>query len=309
VYFKCPTCYIHEPVAQINGDTVYFVYGLSKPRYFGMIGKKFYGVAVVNSKTGEVKIYKKDEIPAWITVKYPESLVEEWFSVWGKYINGLINYITTKRDVKIPTGEIICDQDSGVIVRGTDVQLIYTDNGHVFWYSLFRPVKSTQSSVGIAFLDMDTGKIYYIKLAGKVISDEMATNNIYTALGADIKTMMPTEPILYIVNNHYFYVSPIISIRTSEIVKYAVVDAINSKVYIDDTFKGALEKYVNTVVQSPTERVQILNKLVSEYSETSQEIISEHKNTVAKIIIINGNQTIVIPIAENSTIKIEIQNG
>lgn len=152
---------------EIGDDgTPYYVQSLYKE--YGLSGKKRYDefkVAVLNSVTGETKVYDLKDTPAEIDAPLTSAVASSMNRYYGKYGKGWLNSLFSKDDVKVPT-------TNGIYSSGAVTPLV-SKNGELLYFTDFTSDDQKQdSALGYSLINARTGTMeFYRDTKGMMDSD------------------------------------------------------------------------------------------------------------------------------------------
>lgn len=279
---------------EIGDDgTPYYVTTLYKE--YGLSGKKRYDkfkVGVLNSVTGQAKVYDLKDTPEYIDAPLTSAVASSMNNYFGKYGKGWLNSIFTKDDVKQPT--------SNGIYSGGAVTPLMSKSGHLLYFTDFTSDDAKQdSALGYSLIDARTGIMeYYRDNKGMMDSDGAISiaEKIYPEKKWDAKM-----PILYNVEGVPTWIISLLDVNG--IFKgYVYVSATDSDIVVDgNDAQKTLEAYkvrlsmkgsnnrntTKTELESISGEVQRVNKVVIDGTETVSFLLKGN-NTVYTISTSNN---------------------
>jgi hypothetical protein len=114
----------------------------------GFSGNEVTGVATIDVQTGEVQRYSLAGMPRWIDRAQPEEIVEEQLSDRGMYVHGFWN-----------------PSDKDRLRVSGDVDLVYSHEGHAYWFAGLTSLSSDAGLVGFVLVDSRTKQVRHFKIA------------------------------------------------------------------------------------------------------------------------------------------------
>ncbi len=210
---------------EIGDDgTPYYVQSLYKE--YGLSGKKRYDdfkTAVLNSVTGETKVYDLKDVPKEIDAPLTSAVASSVNNYYGKYGKGWLNSLFSKDDVKEPT-------TNGIYSSGAVTPLV-SKSGELFYFTDFTSDDEKQdSALGYSLINARTGTMeFYRDNKGMMDSDGAIaiSEKIYPEKKWEAKM-----PILYNVEGVPTWIISLLD--TNGIFKgYVYISATDSDVLVD----------------------------------------------------------------------------
>ncbi|MGO2083664.1 DNA-binding protein [Vagococcus sp.] len=271
---------------EIGDDgTPYYVTTLYKE--FGVSGKKRYDqfkVGVLNSETGQTKVYELEETPKDIDAPLTSAVASSMNNYFGLYGKGWLNSVFTKDDVKQPTS-------NGIYSSGAVTPLM-SKSGDLLYFTDFTSDDSKQdSALGYSLINARTGVMeYYRDNKGMMDSDGAISiaEKIYPEKKWDAKM-----PILYNVEGVPTWIISLLDVNG--IFKgYVYVSATDSDIVVDgNDAQKTLEAYkVKLSMKGSNNR---------NTKKAEKEIISGEVLRVNKLMI-DGTETVSFLLKEDSTV-------
>ncbi|MEG0550768.1 MAG: DNA-binding protein [Vagococcus sp.] len=267
---------------EIGDDgTPYYVQTLYKE--YGISGKKRYDkfkVAVLNSESGETKVYDLKDAPTEIDAPLTSSIASSMNNYYGKYGKGWLNSLFSKDDVKQPT-------TNGIYSSGAVTPLM-SKSGELLYFTDFTSDDEKQdSALGYSLINARTGVMeFYRDKKGMMDSDGAIAiaEKIYPEKKWEAKM-----PILYNIEGVPTWIISLLD--TNGIFKgYVYISASDSDILVDGTdaektlqafkvklsLKGSNNKNVNKADLKKVEgKVTRVNKVVIDGSETASFMLEE----------------------------------
>lgn len=209
-----------------NDGTPYYVQSLYKE--YGLSGKKRYDsfkTAVLNSVTGETKVYDLKDVPEEIDAPLTSAVASSMNNYYGKYGKGWLNSLFSKDDVKIPT-------TNGIYSSGAVTPLV-SKTGELLYFTDFTSDDEKQdSALGYSLINARTGTMeFYRDTKGMMDSDGAIaiSEKIYPEKKWEAKM-----PILYNIEGVPTWIISLLD--TNGIFKgYVYISATDSDILVDGT--------------------------------------------------------------------------
>jgi hypothetical protein len=208
----------------------------------GMSTTQVTGVAVVDVQTGKIQWYKPEDAPSFVNRIYPEWLVYERITNWGRYPNGYFHW----------------SNNEGLLQPCEGMDIVQTKQGCCYYVGL-QAINGTLDTEGYMLVDIRTGKATYYKRDG--ISEIEAVgvlkssdydgegegkkgNNLASQVREGILHI--TEPVFYNIEGHNTFFATYVS-NTSLTVKYYAFCSADYKdvVGIGKTLEEAKAAYIS----------------------------------------------------------------
>lgn len=206
--------------------TPYYVQTLYKE--YGLSGKKRYDtfkVAVLNSISGESKIYDLKDVPQEIDAPLTSSVASSMNRYYGKYGKGWLNSLFSKDDVKQPT-------TNGIYASGAVTPLMSKEGSLLYFTDFTSDDAKQDSALGYSLINARTGVMeFYRDKKGMMDSDGAIAiaEKIYPEKKWDAKM-----PILYNIEGVPTWIISLLD--TNGIFKgYVYISATDSDVLVDGT--------------------------------------------------------------------------
>ena len=123
------------------------------------------GIIIMDPTNGKTTYYGMDEIPSWVDRVYPENVLMDYISYYGKYGKGFTNSLFKQEGVINPTST----------TATTSYEVIYIDGEAYLWTGMVSANASGSSDAnGIMLASLKTGEITYYKTSG--VSESHAMN-------------------------------------------------------------------------------------------------------------------------------------
>lgn len=186
------------------------------------------GIYIIDPKTGEIKDYKMNEIPAFIDHVIPTSVAEDWNEWYGKYVHGFWNTIFSKEDIKVPTEWEDSDEVNGVFNKDLALN----------WFTDFtRPKSDSGSMVGYSLINARDGKLTFYENANGSLNGKSAINVAEKTFRAE--KYEAGTPILYTIYGQFTWVVPLMD-SNNVLRQIVLVNAKDEKVYSYSNEKSKL---------------------------------------------------------------------
>lgn len=272
---------------EISDDgTPYYIQTLEKE--YGLSGKSYfnqYKTAVLNTVTGEVKVYGMNQAPKFIEATLTSAVAQEMNAFYGLYGKGWWNQwmFGSKVGVKQPTS-------NGVYEHGAVTPLVNKD-GELFYFTDFTSQDTSQdSALGYSLINARTGELQYYKDTKGMMDSDGAikvAEKIYPE-----KKWEARMPILYNVNGTPTWVVTLLD-SNGIFKKYVYLSAIDSDIIGDGpSAQEALENYrmrLSTAGKGETDSTDLENEITGVVKRVT--VIPGEKQ-VAVSFILENSQTV-----------------
>jgi hypothetical protein len=263
------------------------------------------GVVVVDSQSGDTKVYSLTQVPEFIDGAISPEVVSLENSYFGKYVHGYWNSLFGKSDVKLPSDE------------GTEANVspIFDENGDMYYFTDFTsPKEGVDSMLGYSLTNSRTGKAtYYTGNLEESYMDSQGALQIIEKKFIE-KKWQGEMPILY---NFYGEASWLIPVLDANgfLQNYFIVSAANPEISVYGStpndalrlYKVALQKGGGTVDgKSKATEKQISGTVLRVYKEKSGDftIVSFLLENRQSYIISSQNAPIAIYLKEGDKVKV-----
>ncbi|MFW0861996.1 MAG: hypothetical protein ACKKL6_00190 [Candidatus Komeilibacteria bacterium] len=173
-----------------NWDPHYTVSTLE--RTTGYTGWALTGVVDLNLQTGDINLYKVDEIPSWIDRGIPVDVLDHQISKWGEYANATWSYTVFHNDKS---------------QKPTNGWYMTYSGENCQWFSGFTSFnEGDQALTGFTLSDAKTGKTKFFKASGVTERIAYATAK---SMWSNFDGYEPTELVPYNIYGQITYVIPI----------------------------------------------------------------------------------------------------
>ena len=202
------------------------------------------GVAVVDIQTGDIKWYTPQNAPAFVNRIYPEWLIYERITNWGKYPNGYFHW----------------DNNSGLLQPCEGMDIVQTKNGCCYYVGI-QATSGKFDTEGYMLINIRTGEATYYKREG--IPEVEAINALKSANYKNGKTeivlsqqindsiLYLTEPIFYNIEGKNTFFAMFIAHADLTVRYYAFCSADSKEVIgIGTTLEEARTDYLNSYYKS-----------------------------------------------------------
>lgn len=145
-----------------------------KPYYIASVTEKTIGLfggttvsgcVVLDPVSGETQRYHASDVPKWIDVVFSGDLICEQYNWYGKYQNGFLNSIMTKKDCKQVTTYYSGDEETYDETPVSDYGYVAKD-GDIWIYTGVTSVNGDSSNIGFLLANERTGESRYYTIAG-----------------------------------------------------------------------------------------------------------------------------------------------
>lgn len=296
-----------------HGDVQLEVDDNGKPYYIRSFGEfisarngfNVKGVVVVDSQTGETKVYPLSEVPEFIDGAISPEVVSLENSYFGKYVHGYWNSLFGKSDVKLPSDE------------GTEANVspIFDENGNMYYFTDFTsPKEGVDSMLGYSLTNSRTGKAtYYTGNLEESYMDSQGALQIIEKKFIE-KKWQGEMPILYNFYGEASWLTPVLD-ANGFLQNYFIVSAANPEISVYGTtpndalrlYKIALQKGGGTVDgRSQATEKQISGTVLRVYKEKSGDftVVSFLLENRQSYVISSQNAPIAIYLKEGDRVKV-----
>lgn len=274
VVYSAHPDHIQSGEAQIEVDDEgkpWYVQTIYKPLFFSnRPDMQEVKVAVVDPVTGDVETYPASEAPEFVEGSVSSELAATENEYFGKYINGWLNSIFGKKDVKIPN-------ESGT---ESSVTPIFDENGAMYYFTdMASPKENIDSALGYTLIDARTGELtYYNGQQNQGIMDSKGAVQIVNKQYPE-KNWTGTMPVLYNVDGHPTWIVNVLD-PNGLFKQYAYIKAADSDFAVfGDTAKQTLNAYRLQIAQDPSN------------VEGSQEVDLTEKSGVIKRVLVTSTES------------------
>lgn len=260
-----------------NGNP-YWVQTIYKPEFFShRINYSELHVAVLDAKTGDVKVYSVDNMPKFIDEGITTEAANQMNWNFGKYKYGYWNW--SKTGVMKPTGNGVED----------GVTSVFNRDGSISYFTDFTTDKTgSDSALGYSMINARTGKLTFYH-ANNIMDSDGAKNNA----NQDYKAQQwkAYMPILYNINSHPTWVMTILD-STHAIRGYYYLDASDQSVYgTGSTPTSALDAFRQALVNGS-----------SAVGNTNSAKTKAVKGTVDRVAVVSSQNKIMFTLKGSKTI-------
>lgn len=304
IYSAFPT-YIQSGSAQIEVDEAgkpWYVQTIYRPiGYSSKPDMKHLHVAVIDPVTGEANKYKAADAPEFINGSISSEMASDENTYFGKYVNGWLNSMFGKKDVKIPN-------ESGT---ESNVTPIFDEQGEMYYFTdMASPKENIDSALGYTLIHARTGKLtYYNGKKNNGIMDSKGAKEIVNKEFPE-KKWTGTMPILYNVDGNPTWVVNVLD-PNGLFKKYAYIKANDADfVVFGDHAKETLESYRLQLAQDPS------NVGATEESDMQKRkgiiervIVTTQKNGQVIQFLLKNDKTIYSVNAGNSPLALFLMQG
>lgn len=246
VYGKHPN-YVQSGDAQIEVDDEgkpWYVQTIYKPLLFSnRPDMNDIKVAIVDPVSGDIETYDSSNAPDFVEGSVSSELAAIENEYFGKYVNGWLNSIFGKKDVKIPN-------ESGT---ESSVTPIFNEAGEMFYFTdMASPKENIDSALGYTVINARTGALtYYNGQQNQGIMDSKGAVQIVNKQYPE-KNWTGTMPVLYNVDGHPTWIVNVLD-PNGLFKQYAYIKAADSDFAVfGDTAKQTLNAYRLQIAQDPS---------------------------------------------------------
>ncbi|MFX3618162.1 MAG: hypothetical protein ACE3JK_11605 [Sporolactobacillus sp.] len=261
------------------------------------------GVFLVDPKSGAVRRYSVNRVPAFVDQVIPSSVAEMWNQWYGENVHGFWNKFFSKEDIKKPTAWSQSDEVNGVFDRKL----------HLNWFTDFtRPKSGSGAMVGYSMLNTRTGKMFYYSGANGLLNGKSAMNIAE-------KTFKQNHydagiPTLYTIYGQETWVVPLMD--TNDVLReMMLVNAKNENVYSAETDKQTLfdnYKYILATKMTDDTSVPTARAHLRSISGTVAKIYKYQDNDTHQTMIefmLQGNKRIFTVSSDQNPYAVFLENG
>ncbi|SFG91424.1 hypothetical protein [Sporolactobacillus nakayamae] len=252
------------------------------------------GVFVVDPKTGKIRSYPMNKLPAFIDQAIPSNVAEQWNAWYGENVHGFWNKIFAQEDIKRPTEWSHSDEVNGVFDHALDLN----------WFTDFtRPKSGSGAMVGYSMLNTRTGKITYYSGANGLLNGKSAMN-------VAEKTFKQNKyeagiPNLYTIYGQETWVVPLMD-SNDVLRELMLIHAKNENVYsaeadkrsLFDTYKYAVATKLGGDSTVPTNQA-LIKKLEGAVTQVYKYQDSESRQTVTQFMIKGSEKIFTVSSGQN----------
>ncbi|MDR1568081.1 MAG: DNA-binding protein [Streptococcaceae bacterium] len=213
-------------------QTMYREYGVSGRMHFNELK-----TAVLNTITGDVKLYDAKKTPSFIDAPITASAASQMNEYYGRYVNGWLNqsWFGSKRGLKVPT-------ENGIYASGKITPML-DKKGRLQYFTDFTSGNEDQdSALGYSLIDARSGQLIYYRDAKSGIMDSDGAISIADKIYPE-KKWDAKMPVLYNIDGTPTW---IISLLDSKGIfkKYVYINAVDNDIVVDaDNAQDALDAY------------------------------------------------------------------
>lgn len=194
-------------------------------KQFGLAVPRPASVIILDATNGETKEYSLSDVPEWVDRVYPAEETIEQINYNGKYKDGFLNAMISKKNVTQTT-------------KGYNYLSIGND---IYLYTGVTSANADESNLGFILENMRTGEITKYSLASA--TEESARESAEGAVQE--KSYKATFPILINLNDKPLYIMGLKD-NAGLVKEYALVDAVEyQNVIVATTVEEMLSKYAN----------------------------------------------------------------
>jgi len=225
-------------------------------------------VLVFDAVTGEHTAYAPENVPEWVDIVYPESLIEERLDWNGEFVEGFINSITAQNNVQVTTV--------------TNLWNVMIDGKQYYYTGMTSPSSTDDSLITARLVDPRTNTQYIVDGVSGFMDSDGALVAVDSQLGADSARWYASIPVLRLIDGEYFYFATIIS-DSGIYQKSAAIKANNpSKVYFGDGVNQVIAKVKMGSVQADADSDETVTVSKQALVKILQKI--EELNELKKLI-------------------------
>lgn len=263
-------------------QTMYREYGISGRMHFNELK-----TAVLNTVTGEVKLYNAKDAPSFVDAPITASAANKMNEYYGRYANGWINqsFFGSKRGLKIPT-------ENGIYASGQITPMLDKNNKLQYFTDFTSGNEDQDSALGYSLVDARTGKLVYYRDAKSGIMDSDGAISIADKIYPE-KKWDAKMPILYNIDGTPTWIISLLDAK-GIFKKYVYINAVDNDIVVDaDNAQDALDAY----------RIQLSTK-GSNNESTDPKTIQSFTGTISRVNqIFDGKRTLVsFLLVDNQTV-------
>jgi hypothetical protein len=316
VYGKHPD-HIQSGDAQIEVDDEgkpWYVQTIYKPLLFSnRPDMNEIRVAIVDPVSGAVETYDAAQAPEFVEGSVSSELATIENEYFGKYVNGWLNSLFGKKDVKIPNE---AGTESSVIP-------IFNEDGEMFYFTdMASPKENIDSALGYTLIHAKTGALtYYNGQQNQGIMDSKGANQIVNKQFPE-KNWTGQMPVLYNVDGHPTWVVNVLD-PNGLFKQYAYIKANDSDFAVfGDTAKQTLNAYRLQIAQDPssvegsqgvdlTEKTGTINRVLvtSTDSRQSVQFLLEGETTIYTVTTSKAPHAIFLQEGDQIEMKARIRDN
>ncbi|EST13629.1 hypothetical protein [Sporolactobacillus laevolacticus] len=252
------------------------------------------GVFVVDPKTGTIRNYRMNRLPAFIDQAIPSNVAEQWNDWYGENVHGFWNKLFAQEDIKRPTAWSHSDEVNGVFDHKLNLN----------WFTDFtRPKSGSGAMVGYSMLNTRTGRITYYSGANGLLNGKSAMN-------VAEKTFKQNKyeagiPNLYTIYGQETWVVPLMD-SNDVLRELMLIHAKNENVYsaetdkrtLFDNYKYAVATKLGSDSSVPTNQA-LLKKLVGTVTKVYKYQDSDTRQTVTQFMIQGSEKIFTVTSGQN----------
>ncbi|MGY4075933.1 hypothetical protein ACW5ZI_03495 [Streptococcus pneumoniae] len=222
---KYPTKIFKTPSFEVDDEGNPFYVATVYQKQFGLAVPRPASVIILDATNGETKEYSLSDVPEWVDRIYPAEETIEQINYNGKYKDGFLNAMISKKNVTQTT-------------KGYNYLSIGND---IYLYTGVTSANADESNLGFILENMRTGEITKYSLASA--TEESARESAEGAVQE--KSYKATFPILINLNDKPLYIMGLKD-NAGLVKEYALVDAVEyQNVIVATTVEEMLSKYAN----------------------------------------------------------------
>ncbi|RCW71905.1 APC family permease [Saliterribacillus persicus] len=243
-------------------------------------------VVVIDPEASDMTMYNVEEAPDFIEGSISSEMATTENNYFGKYINGWLNSVFGKRDVKIPNES---GSESGVTP-------IFDESGEMYYFTdMTSPKENIDSALGYTLINSRTGELtYYNGEINNAIMDSEGANQIVNKEFPE-KNWEGYMPVLYNIDGHPTWVVNVLD-PNGLFKHYAYIKANDSDfVVFGDTANETLDAYRMALLQNPG------NISATGYTQTT-----EASGTIQRVLVTSTDEGQIVQylLEEDSTIYV-----
>jgi len=155
------TTLVDDYTLEVNDNgKPYWVGSIVEPQ-IGFSGKTVLGIIIVDAKSGDIEKYSVEDAPEWVDRIYPQSVVRDQVTYWGKYSGSWWDGFV----------------GNNVVVATHGSSIVFSKDSSASWYTgLQSNSGNDESSMGFMLIDTRTGVASYYHRSG--ITEMVAQDTI-----------------------------------------------------------------------------------------------------------------------------------
>lgn len=258
------------------------------------------GIVAVDPATGQTDSYKIADVPAFIDGAVSPETVSLQNSYFGKYVNGFINSIFGKKDVKLPSDE------------GTEANVspIFAEDGQMYYFTDFTsPKEGVDSMLGYSLTDGRTGEAtYYTGNLEESYMDSQGALQIIEKKFIE-KKWSGEMPVLYNFYGEASWLTPVLD-SNGFLQNYFIVSAANPEISVyGNTPNEALKLYKTAIQRGGSSVDGSSNAEEKSIAGTVVRVFKERVGDFTQVSFLLDNKQNYIVSSEVAPLAVYMQEG